>query len=292
MTNQAQEYRRLLLEQAHKDCLTGFYERGALFPYLESLIEEADRSGKPFALCLMDLEKFKKFNDKFGHIFGDDILRYVASTLQLTFYEGERFFFRYGGDEFIGIFPYRGPKDVLALVRRCHRNLMRRPFLFKNTFYRITVSSGIACFPEDAKSVQGLIKKADEAMYYSKRHGRNQVTVASQINFLQVRNIVMLLSLCFFVVIVFLLGYRLTYRKYIQPTIDQIKYMKFITKPDRMDKIILKTGSVVEGTVLSDAGGIVMVDLHFDKGEGAVTFKKTEVAEIQYGRSNPSRSNP
>ncbi|MDD5255162.1 MAG: GGDEF domain-containing protein, partial [Candidatus Omnitrophica bacterium] len=86
-----------MAENVCPDFLTGFSLRDSLYPTLEKLMLEFQAQKKPFSLALLDLDRFKKFNDKFGHDFGDEILRYASSTLRMTVSEVQSLLFRYGG---------------------------------------------------------------------------------------------------------------------------------------------------------------------------------------------------
>lgn len=272
-----------MLEQTQIDSLTGCFVRGALSPFLERLIIESRTRGKSFSMALIDLDHFKKFNDKFGHIFGDEILKYVTSTLRMTFSEQQSNFFRYGGDEFIGAFIDNEPKEILRLLRQCNYNLVHRPFLFRNKFYRITLSCGIVSFPFDGKTIEELIKKADEAMYLSKRYGRNRVTLASRIKYLKLVRIFILIGS---IGIIFCSMF-IAYIRIIQPTVNQIKNIEIVTKSKKLDAIILKSGMVFEGRILTETEDKVTLNLYLDKGEGLMTFNKPEIAQIRYGSSIP-----
>lgn len=275
-----------MVEQMQKDCLTGFFARESLSPFLERLVLEAKLGQKKFSLALIDLDRFKNFNDKFGHIFGDEILKYATSTLRLTFSMDICYFFRYGGDEFIGVFPGKEPKEILRLGQQCNYNLLHRPFLYANKFYKITMSCGISCFPTDATTAEELIKKADEAMYFSKRSGRNLITLASRIKYLKFRRIAFLITSIIIILYSVLLFYKLSFKKIIQPAVRQIQNIKIITKPENLDTVILKSGAVLEGNIVYEDRGKVTLKLYLEKGEGITNFDKSEIAQIKYGSGN------
>ena len=117
-----------IFEKAQIDFLTGFFMRESFGPFLEKAIREANAAKGVITVALVDLDKFKKYNDKFGHDFGDEILKYAASTIRLTMDENQTYFFRYGGDEFIVVFVGKTPKEVYHLLRTCRNNLLKRPF--------------------------------------------------------------------------------------------------------------------------------------------------------------------
>ncbi len=264
------------------DFLTGFSLRDSLYPAIERLILESQAQKKGFSLALFDLDRFKKFNDKYGHDFGDEMLRYASSTLRLTVSETESLLFRYGGDEFIVLFPGRDHKEAARLMRQCGYNLSHRPFLFKNKFYRMSFSCGIASFPSDDKAIDGLISKADKAMYFSKRHGRGKVTQFARIAYLNFRNALITVLSCCVIVLSGFLAYHLTFRSVISPVLGRVQHARIIIKPSRLDTVVLKNGDVYEGSILEETPERVVLSLYLDKGEGTVTFQQEEISSIQY----------
>lgn len=199
-----------MLENVQMDSLTGFMSRENLTPFLERLAIEASLKNKVFSIALIDLDRFKKFNDRFGHIFGDEILKYASSTLRLTFNETLCYIFRFGGDEFIAVLPDIEPKNAYQLLKQCSRNFFYRPFLFKNKFYKISFSCGIAGFPGDGTDIKDLINKADKSMYCAKRLGRNQTVLSGQLKPISpLRLTFLLIGIGLIVLLIFIL-----YQKY------------------------------------------------------------------------------
>lgn len=266
------------------DFLTGFLLRESLYPTLEQLILEANASKKHFSLALLDLDRFKKFNDKFGHHFGDEILKYASSTLRLSLGETGCYLFRYGGDEFIAVFPDHKAQEAARLMRQCNYNLMRRPFLFKNKFYKVTFSCGVAGFPADAKAIDDLIARADKAMYFSKRHGRGFVTVSSRIPFLKLRALSLQAASVAMMGLSVLIAYRLTFNKVIDPFMGKVQHARIIMKPAALDMVVLKNGDTYEGTIVEESPQRVILSLYMEKGEGTVVFSRSEISSIRYGR--------
>ena len=265
-------------EQIPKDCLTGFFLRQALEPFLEGVITEAQLREKHFSLALIDLDHFKKFNDKFGHPFGDEILKYAASTLKLTFFEQGYQIFRYGGDEFIVVFVDKAPKEAVRSVRQCMHNLLHRPFLMANKFYKVGLSCGIVSFPGDAQTKGELIKKADEAMYFAKRHGRNRIVLYARIKLLRLQLFFVFL---FFALVLGFIGLSV-YQRFFKAVENKMRSLRIIPKPKDLDMVILKNGGVFEGRILSEVGNNVVLNVYFDKEEGTMLFNKAEIAQIKY----------
>ena len=270
-----------MLEGAQKDYLTDFFAREALSPFLETLIHDATASNAPFSVALIDLDRFKKFNDKFGHDFGDEILKYAASTFRLTL-EDNCYFFRYGGDEFVLIFPKLNAKDTFHLMRICARNMIVRPFLYKNRFYRITFSCGISAFPADDTAMDDLIKKADTAMYFSKRHGHNLTTLAGKMKYITLRNISVLAVCTFVTIFSFTWLYRNVFKIFVSYTLEQIQKIRFVMEPKELDAIILKNGVVYKGYIFEELDDRVVFYLELKQGEGMIVLNKDDIAKIKY----------
>lgn len=161
---------------APKDFLTNCYTREGIFPFLKKMEEEFLTSKKPFSLLIVDVDHFKSFNDKFGHLYGDEVLKYFSSSLRLDLEDEENVPFRFGGDEFIMVFPNKTPSDAHRLAMRLRKNIRTRSCLIKGRQISVTFSGGIASYPGDANTVDDILEKADKALYYSKNHGRSRIT--------------------------------------------------------------------------------------------------------------------
>lgn len=157
-----------LARKANEDQLTGLPNR---FSFLENLYPAMDRQ-TPFALMFIDLDGFKKVNDSLGHSVGDELLKQTARRLrELT---GDSVFLaRYGGDEFVLLFPKPQLDGVRLLADKLTAGFSR-PFKVSGNLLYLSVSIGIARYPEDADSSEELIKRADVAMYQAKAMGRSR----------------------------------------------------------------------------------------------------------------------
>jgi diguanylate cyclase (GGDEF)-like protein len=165
-----------LLEQVQKmattDGLTGIANRRSFDIGLERELSRATRNGAPLAVVLLDLDHFKQLNDTYGHQVGDEVLRLVGGALA----EHCRDFdmaARYGGEEFAVIMPGCSEAESVDAAER-----MRRVVAECDSPVPVTASVGVASYPVNGATVSDLIKAADDALYQSKRAGRDQVTAA------------------------------------------------------------------------------------------------------------------
>ena len=134
---------------------------------LQRELVEAEGGGAPFTLCLLDVDDFKRINDLYGHPEGDRLLAELASKLRQN---GEAF--RLGGDEFALLLPDHDPREALAVAGAIVERIGRLELELVGS---VTVSAGIASFPEQALDRDELIRLADSALYWAKEHGRNRV---------------------------------------------------------------------------------------------------------------------
>lgn len=167
-------------ELSIQDGLTGVY----VFRYLKQRLDEevarADRFNENLTFMIVDLDDFKKFNDTYGHPFGDKVLQEFAKALSKNV-RGIDLVGRYGGDEFVVIFPRLTQFKAMDVGLRILRAICGRSYSIGDKSISFTVSIGMATFPGDATSKEELVKKADEALYSAKQHGKNQVCLASEL---------------------------------------------------------------------------------------------------------------
>ncbi len=163
-----------------KDSLTGFHNRAALIEYLHNQIITSLAQQRVFSLLILDIDYFKFINDKYGHLAGDEALKFFTSVIKEAL-EGKHFAARFGGDEFIIVLNNGGQKEALEIAIKIKGLLNKRFFICKEKPLLLKSSMGIANFPFDANKVSDLIKKADDALYYSKKHGRNKIILASKL---------------------------------------------------------------------------------------------------------------
>jgi diguanylate cyclase (GGDEF)-like protein len=152
-------------------------------PLLERLEEELRRSAErksQLSCILLDIDHFKSVNDTFGHPAGDEVLRAIAAILKHNVRDVD-FLGRYGGEEFMVLLPETPLEGSRLVADRIRQAVAARPFRLREQDRTITVSLGVAVYPQAASEMEGLIQKADEALYYAKEHGRNQVVDFTQL---------------------------------------------------------------------------------------------------------------
>ncbi|MES2790438.1 MAG: diguanylate cyclase [Planctomycetota bacterium] len=180
-----EEANRQLLRLATTDGLTGLQNRRAFEGRLTEEVERSQRYGTPVSLLLLDVDHFKQFNDSFGHLVGDEVLKRVSRILEAVARASD-FVARYGGEEFAIILPNTDASGAFSLAERFREAIALEPFQDRG----ITASVGVATlnsgFPLSGDVVDGssLVKAADEALYFSKLHGRNQVHLAEDLHYL------------------------------------------------------------------------------------------------------------
>jgi len=161
------------------DSLTGLYNRQALDETLEGEINRAKRHEKELSILFLDLDDFKEVNDSFGHQTGDEVLKQVAKIV-LNEKRSEDFAARYGGEEIVVIMPETGKVDSLVLGERIRQRVEEMRIDCKGHTVRLTISGGLASFPNNAADAESLLKSADNALYRAKGSGKNCISFFSQ----------------------------------------------------------------------------------------------------------------
>ncbi|MGN7470812.1 sensor domain-containing diguanylate cyclase [Brevibacillus sp. SAFN-007a] len=168
----ARLYERMY-QMSFQDELTGLANYRAFHRDLEKLLRE---KSSPVALIMLDSDSLKAVNDHYGHHAGDELIRRIAEAMKVVAGR-ENTAYRYAGDEFMLLCPKATMKEAEEKVRAIRDFLRMHPLLQDNCCIPIAVSVGIACFPDDSDTADGLKRAADEALYRSKRRGKNCTTV-------------------------------------------------------------------------------------------------------------------
>jgi len=186
-----------LRELVTKDSLTSFYNRRYFFHRLNSEIQRATRYGRTLSLLILDVDDFKRYNDTYGHLEGDALLRSLADVIRGTIRRSDAkpsyevdIACRYGGEEFAVILPEAAhvqggaaaerlrasieARGASIVAERIRRRIESTPMDGKT----VTVSIGVSAYPEHGEDTDSLIRAADEAMYKAKRAGKNRVAIS------------------------------------------------------------------------------------------------------------------
>lgn len=134
------------------------------------------RYQKPFAICMLDADNLKQVNDKYGHLAGTALIKWAARIISENIRVCD-IAARFGGDEFIILYNDHDKEQILPAVERIVRTMAENPFSFEGELIGSTLSAGIASFPQDGADLRSVIIRADEAMYLSKRLGKNRASV-------------------------------------------------------------------------------------------------------------------
>jgi|GEM_PF-172155 len=163
-----------LYEMAVTDGLTETFNHKYFQQHLEKDIERSKRYHEELSILMIDIDHFKKCNDTYGHQEGNKILKKVTSILKASIREVD-LLARYGGEEFAIILPCTPKSGAFEIAQRMREIIEKSEFCLSNQQIRITVSIGIAAFPEDASLQFDLIRKSDISLYHAKKTGRNRV---------------------------------------------------------------------------------------------------------------------
>ncbi|MDI3317885.1 MAG: GGDEF domain-containing protein [Bacillota bacterium] len=150
-----------LHEEAIRDPLTGAFNRRFLEARLAEELARAERYGTPFALLFLDLDDFKRYNDRHGHLAGDRLLAELATLWRSTLRQADELF-RFGGDEFVILLPETGRAEASEIATRLREGPRRAGA-------RVTISVGVAAWPEDGRTPEALLAAADRWLYETKR---------------------------------------------------------------------------------------------------------------------------
>jgi len=169
------------LKLAVTDSLTGLYNRRYAMPHLNALIDRAVVDNSGLAVALLDIDSFKAVNDTYGHAVGDEVLKEFAERVRVNL-RGMDMTARIGGEEFLGIMPETDLAGAGIVAERLRATIAAKPFKIthpEKDALDITVSIGVAIMSPMHMTAESMLQVADEALYRSKREGRNRVTLAA-----------------------------------------------------------------------------------------------------------------
>jgi len=167
-----------LRDQSIRDPLTGLFNRRFMQESLDCELQRAARRQRPLSILFLDLDHFKRFNDNFGHEAGDLVLSSVADCFRRNF-RGDDIICRFGGEEFAIILPEASTNDAAKRADAFRLQVSSLKLrLHDRPLDDVTISIGVATFPDHGANVETLLQHADRGLYESKASGRNRVTVA------------------------------------------------------------------------------------------------------------------
>ena len=165
---------RRLRHLAQKDALTGIWNRATVLRLLEVERGRARRHGSGLSLMMLDIDRFKRINDEYGHQVGDRALAHVAQVAHQVIRPYD-LLGRYGGEEFLGVFPDTDIETVTLVAERVRRAIEEKPLAISGGTLDVTVSIGVAEVPHHDEHGKEAIHAADRALYRAKSQGRNRV---------------------------------------------------------------------------------------------------------------------
>lgn len=188
MTAELARANQKLRRMSSLDGLTGAPNRRYFDDALETEWRRALRQGQPLALVMIDIDFFKNYNDRYGHLAGDECLRRTAEAMGGRLRRAGDLLARYGGEEFAALLPDTKLKGALALAESCRRAVEELAVVHEDSLAApvVTVSLGAAAMiPDEGQTPQDLIQAADQALYRAKDGGRNRVEAAETISVLE-----------------------------------------------------------------------------------------------------------
>ncbi len=171
----------MVVQKSHTDSITQVWNHGFFQHILSEEMEKTQKSSEKLTLLMIDIDNFKKFNDTYGHQNGDILLRELATLLKKSSRDRD-FVCRYGGEEFSIVLTQTSKEQGFDIAERMREEIAHHDFskFHLNQNLNITVSIGLATFPDDAQSKEELIAKADKTMYIAKFAGKNQTCVTDK----------------------------------------------------------------------------------------------------------------
>lgn len=182
-TKDLEEANRRLEALAVTDALTRLFNRRRFEEVLALEVQRSQRTNLPLSLLMIDVDHFKHYNDTFGHQAGDEVLQTIATLVKRRIRATDTAC-RYGGEEFAIILPDTSKDEAMTLAEHLRHIVEAHPFAYEEQqpLGRLTISIGVATYPDDAKDGVSLVRAADQALYLAKQMGRNRVERASSRN--------------------------------------------------------------------------------------------------------------
>ena len=165
---------------ANRDALTGIYNRGHLTSLYKNELNKAILHQTKLSVALFDIDHFKKINDSYGHLLGDRVIQMIAEIANQLAVGHGGLCGRYGGEEFVILFPNKGLQHTVTIMEQLRENIEQTAISHNHEEIYVQVSIGVTSYPETCINPSELLNHADWAMYYSKQTGRNRITIDSE----------------------------------------------------------------------------------------------------------------
>lgn len=164
-------------DMANKDSLTGMFNRLYFNRTFAFICKDAVESGNPLSVAMIDIDKFKRINDTYGHLAGDEVLKMVSGIMNEKAREHNGFAIRYGGEEFLFILPDKTVEEAVLIIDEIHRIVVSKAVKYDDRIIKVNISIGLSNYPETCKDINEVVNRADETMYFSKNHGRGMLVI-------------------------------------------------------------------------------------------------------------------
>ncbi|GEO58837.1 GGDEF domain-containing protein [Companilactobacillus bobalius] len=172
-----------LENKVNYDALTGVRNRANLNKVSKEFFEKYSQSSVPLTVMMFDIDRFKEFNDHYGHEIGDEVLRHVSHTVERELHvdgsQGQ--LFRYGGEEFVILLKNVDTKRAQEIVNRINQTLIEMPLFIQGTQLDVTLCFGVTMLRKTDESFDEIFKRVDEYLYQSKNNGRDEMTIEGKI---------------------------------------------------------------------------------------------------------------
>lgn len=169
--------RASLEEQVIRDPLTGLFNRRFLETILPDEFARAERLKVPISLLVIDIDHFKSVNDRFGHSVGDEVIKHLSRKIETSIRKGD-WAIRYGGEEFLAVMIDTTGSSAYHRAEQLRKEIQDAVFLVQGEALQITISIGIAVFPDHGSAYEALFREADRSLYQAKSSGRNRTELA------------------------------------------------------------------------------------------------------------------
>jgi diguanylate cyclase (GGDEF)-like protein len=169
-----EKYHSKLFTFASTDSLTGLYNKRYILNELHNQMKLVKRNQRLFSVVLLDIDDFKKINDSFGHLAGDEYLKKVATTININLREQDTAS-RFGGEEFLLLLPDTLDEGACKLAERIRKKIEGMELMFHDHLIKTTISAGVCQFSQDDYDLEILLRRVDIALYRAKREGKNRV---------------------------------------------------------------------------------------------------------------------